>query len=243
VVGVGGGEMDEVLGGEVVDCGLSFVVAVLLFGVEAGVSDEAGVVDLGEDAAGVDPLGEGFGEALVFHRALGVGEDGLEAKDLDVEQDLVEGFVATSKDGGELDQDVVALGQGDLIAPGVVSQDVEGGGGDLEFGALVEHEGQVFGGEPGGELGLDGGAFFKVRIEGCRGLAVLGREVGGADDVGDALGDVVAGELLGGGKVGGAVIEAGQDVAVDLDHVRSVLFRGQVLGGAVEIKVRAADEI
>jgi len=139
--------------------------------------------------------------------ALRVREDEREAG----ETKLVEDFFETGGEAviGELDEEIVGgvegifAGVGDGVFDVVVAE--------VEIAAGSEGEGDGFFGEGCAE----GGEFFRDEL---RRESVTAAGVGGADDVGDAVGNGHTGHGDGGFQVGRAIVEAGQKVMVDIDH-------------------------
>ncbi len=165
-MGVGGEEVDPFFGEE--------IVSHLLGGLAHAAGD--GVAgDLDEDAA-AHPLGEAGRVLLESGIALGVGEDGGEAGELE----LVEGFREGAGDAvvGDLDHEIAEAVDGELGGLLLGFEDVVVG--EMEVAAEAYFDGDGFGVEAALQLGCFGGVFL-----GKEGVGSVG--VGGADDVGDAV--------------------------------------------------------
>lgn len=191
---IAGDEVDVVLIEEAAGEGLDF---------DAPLSGESGGGDL-DEAVLFDPFEEEFGALAEDGIAFGVGDDDAEAGLFEAVEHLA--GIGKDDDIGEFDEEVaggvegVAAGVGEGIDE-VVVHDVE---------VAAAGEGEVGGGGGAGEVEEAGG---EIGVE-----VVAGVGVGGGDEVGGAGGGGDAEHFGGFGFVTGAVVETGEEMAVEVDH-------------------------
>lgn len=201
VVGVGGEDVDPAVAEE--------GVADLLGGA-AHVAEEGAAGDLDEEAV-AEPVLHAVEVALEGGVALGMGEDGREAGELELVEGLGEGGGEAVV--GQLDEQVGGAVDGELFGVGDGFVDVVVA--EMEVAADAEGEVDVFGGEGVAEGGEALGVALWVVGIGAAG-------VGGAHDVGDAVFKRDAGHGDRGFEVGRAVVEAEEQVVVDVNHSAEV---------------------
>ena len=139
-----------------------------------------------------------------------MGQDGGDAVEVEGGDGLAEDVEGTRAVGGHLEEDVASGGVVGEPGAGAVEEDEVVEERHLHGGAKTEGNG-VFvekGLEAGGGGGDDGG------VGGAQAVGV----VGGGDHEGDAVGHGLARHVEGGGVVGGAIVEGGEDVGVEVDH-------------------------
>jgi hypothetical protein len=193
-VAVAGDEVDVVLFEEAAGEGLDF---------DAPLSGESGGGDL-DEAVLFDPFKEELGALAEDGIAFGVGDDDAESGLFEA----VEHFAGIGEDDdiGEFDEEVaggvegIAAGVGEGIDEVIVH--------DVEVTATEESE--VGGGGGAGEVEE---AVGEIGVE-----VVAGVGVGGGDEVGGAGGGGDAEHFGGFGFVAGAVVEAREEMAVEVDH-------------------------
>ncbi len=197
-------------GGDVVRVGGEEVHPVMLeeemgggFGAGSEAAEERAGGDL-DDASVADPLVHHLGLGLEGGVALGMGEDGNDSAG----DELVEGLADGGRDAvvGELDEQVLMVVDG--VFAGVAELVLDVVVGEMEVAAEAE-------GDESGNGGLDLGEAFAVDL-GVVGPAVVG--VRGADDVRDAVGGGRLDHGAGGFEVLGAVVEAIEQMVVNVDH-------------------------
>ena len=179
-----------------------------LFGDGAHVAEHGAGGDLDEHAL-AHPLDEAGWVLLEDGVALGMGEDEVGAG----EAQLVEGLVHVGRDGevGQLDEEIVPGVDGEAVRVGARALDVVVA--EVEVAAKAEGDSDAFAGYEGAQLVKQ--LVVAVWVEG---VAAVG--VGRGDDVGDAVLGGHADHRERGFEIGGAVVQAGQEVVVDVYHYR-----------------------
>jgi hypothetical protein len=197
-VGVGGDAGDEA----VVEPGSGAAALGEVIGEKGGRGD----LEAGSEA--VDAAG-GFNVVEAFE-TLGVGEDRGGAEEVEHGDGAGEDVESAEGEVGHLEENIAAAGVVGGPEAGAVEVDevVEEG----HFHGVAEADGDGGGVEEGLEA-IDGG---RDDVRGGDADAV--EVVGGGDDGLDAVVGGHAGHFKGGGVVGGTVVEAWEDVGVEVDH-------------------------